>query len=104
MSKTFKTDPLDVQMAGKNPKMSSEEVHDHRNGECDLPNIQDHVHERFSTRCHWVYRYEGRNFSCGCSMCTRSFYRKEDRRRDRHIAKTALRKATQGDMTKAVDL
>lgn len=104
MSKTFKTRPIDVQMFGKNPTLKSEPIHDHRDGrECDLPepDYTSHVNHGGSNppvrNCYWTFQYNGKNLTCGCPMCTRQVERKEDRRRDRHAAKTSLREAVKAN-------
>lgn len=104
MSKTFKTRPIDVQMFGKNRTIIPEAVHDHTNGrECDLPepNYKSHIsaEERNGHlySCYWNYQYNGKNFFCGCAMCTGQAERKEDRRRDRHETKVNLREVVKSN-------
>lgn len=69
-------------------KGSAVATHDHRSGECDLPDLDDWVHERVTerTHCGWEIPLSvlSEHPTCGCDMCTGSQYRKRERRRRRH--------------------
>lgn len=94
MSKTYKTRPLSVRVADvKDNGVGIKEVHDHRNGECDLPSSPvEQLKIEGTTKCHWSYAYNGRGL-CGCGLCTERFQRRMDRRRERHNSKRSLRNA-----------
>lgn len=92
MSKTRKTRPLMVRaLDGRDQTVQLEEVHDHRNGECDLPTkgYAQPMNGHRATRCYYDYVHDGVGV-CGCPMCTAHFERREERRRDRHDAKRDL--------------
>lgn len=102
MSRTFKTNPPMVQLSGKNPHVTPEEHHDHVNGECDLPALSEIAHGEFPrTRCYWGFKYDGRNFSCGCAQCTGAPWKRQQRRQDRHDMKNVLRKTLNENMEDA---
>ncbi len=88
MSKTDKTKPWRVRVAEHNPVA----VHNHEHGICDLPpspldpggalGVWTRGHCSWSD---WNILYKDQCcYGCGCRMCTSYYYRKEDRRRDRH--------------------
>jgi hypothetical protein len=99
MSKTDKTRPWWVQMADA-PMVACKPAHDHRFGECTLPPEIDPGTASLGGRrpgCHWVgtasywyRRCESRGYR------EWSWMRRQDRRRERHEARRALRSA-QGD-------
>ena len=77
MSKTHKTAPFWVQL--NNPErtgISVEEVHDHRFGECDLPEFPGKDHINIRGYCMYSWNYNGKNAFCGCNMCTEHLWRK----------------------------
>lgn len=67
------------------------EHHDHRTGSCDLGDFTPNNFRRIGdpTRC---YRWFGPGAPnlCGCRMCTGQDWRRVDRRRKRHRARTEL--------------
>jgi len=79
----------------KNPR----EIHDHRHGECDLPTRREwekllkesrHPHLLFKEfRCVWDFPidYYITNKVCGCAMCTGSYDREMDKKRERLAGK-----------------
>ncbi|MCP2096180.1 MULTISPECIES: hypothetical protein [Actinosynnema] len=93
MSKTDKTRPWWVRL-GDAPMSSCVPVHDHRFGGCTLPAeiTADTICAPGVTGCHWVV-----SASHGWRRCRRNGCRewslvcREDRRRDRHDARRALR-------------
>jgi hypothetical protein len=120
VSKTDKTRPVRVQMTQGDRTYyavhSRECMDDSKN--CNLPEQPDPHHPTartpdqyriwsshyrpgmfFLTRvqCYWSPDpYIGKHFriksDCGCKQCTMQDYRRRGRRRDRHIAKTKLKK------------
>jgi hypothetical protein len=73
MSRTDKSTPWWVKIQ-RSPAKYSVEVHDHRSGECDLPElpIDKKYWERQGTRCSWGFSQEllfGRGSGCPCWMC-----------------------------------
>ena len=78
------------------------EVHDHDDEPCDLPDFQtldDWVaHHGFFNpwdewpwNCGWDLADRWRPNRCGCRICTDHYWRREDRRRDRHDTRRWLR-------------
>ena len=73
------------------------ERHDHRDGPCDLPDPAafaaavraDRWRAWRRTRCR--YDVDWLAMSCGCPMCTGRDWRRQERRRDRHQIRRALR-------------
>jgi hypothetical protein len=72
------------------------EIHDHRHGECDLPSRKEwerllkesrQPHLLFKDfRCVWDFPidYYIKNKVCGCAMCTGSYDRHHEKRKERH--------------------
>lgn len=97
MSRTRKTRPpflraLDV----RDTRVTFSESHDHRNGECDLPSLEDarkmHLNDnRAYHRLNCTYDWYSHASACGCGMCTMRFERRQERRRSRHEAKAQAR-------------
>jgi hypothetical protein len=87
MAHTDKTDPFWVNIATGYYK--SEEVHDHRFSECDLPSRWDRLRTEgwhAETQCYWNFVWDGRQI-CACSMCHGAYhgqYGEYSARRDRH--------------------
>ncbi|MFC4854265.1 hypothetical protein [Actinophytocola glycyrrhizae] len=94
MSKTDKTRPRWVRIADT-PGVTGVAVHDHRFGDCTLPDeiTADSTSASHRTSgCHWHgagYHQTG----CGSAGCGREWsrFRREERRRDRHQAHRELR-------------
>lgn len=84
MSRTDKTDPYWVRV--RDGRSHTEPLHDHRFGECDLPDTPEVTTD---TRCRWVWSYVG-NRDCGCRLCTAHHERRTARRRSRHDSKRVL--------------
>lgn len=88
MSRTDKTKPLWVKLAHRD--LEYWEMHDHTDGVCDLPTLQDGL--AFipgPSRCHREWHYTGIR-TCCCPLChasewplTETQRRRRDRRRDR---------------------
>lgn len=94
MSDTDKTRPFWVRMA-EQPGRTCRPAHDHRTGGCDLPPDPGRGW-RPGARCRWVETgllIFGRDAGCGCPMCTGRDFRREQRRRDRHVARRDARSA-----------
>ena len=72
------------------------EVHDHRDGECDLPDLDEWVKTPMAsrTRCYWdlCLRELYEHHTCGCWMCTERPFRKQQRRKERHTRSRAIRR------------
>ena len=68
MSKTDKTDPFWVKLMRGD--LASEEVHDHRDGVCDMPSDADAYHWAAwqRPRCYRSFVYTGVHVCC-CAMC-----------------------------------
>lgn len=102
MSKTDKTRPLDVRMMDpKDISIGKAEHHNHEKGYCDLPanNVKAVLEAQIAAReaghprggsCFYSWSYRGVNV-CGCSMCTESLTRREERRANRHQAKVQMK-------------
>lgn len=94
MSRTFKTDPFWVKLqhperTGIHPR----EVHDHRDGKCNLPTLDRASCIRWAGvhDCRWEWKYSGVN-ECGCRMCTNYWQRRWDRRRVRNHERRVTQK------------
>ena len=78
-----------------NDPAARKEVHDHRNGPCDLPSVQDQLRKDGGalrrTRCRWEVDHTRVPPLCGCRMCTEHEWRRGERRRERHETKRRLR-------------
>ena len=66
MSRTHKTDPLWVRMI--RGTIHAYPVHNHEDGICDLPTIEEQGRSWYRKNCYWEFDSEGRGV-CGCSMC-----------------------------------
>ena len=88
MSRTHKTKPYMVQMYQGHAPV--EEVHDHSKGACDLPPF-DPKNMETRTRCHWDWKYDGKNHFCGCCLCTGHNERITNGRRNRKEARRKTR-------------
>ena len=84
MSRTHKTKRYTIQMYQKHCPV--EEVHDHSKEACDLPEFNPKDMET-RTRCYWTWGYNGKNYFCGCRLCTGHNERIQNNRRDRKYAK-----------------
>jgi len=88
MSRTDKTDPyrvlLWVDPAGRLPE------HDHRVGECDLPqDIRGHLEAR--TRCTWGSLWDHAWAAvCSCELCHGGRWCRAENRRDRRASRREL--------------
>ena len=62
-----------------NDPAARKEVHDHRNGPCDLPSVQDQLRKDGRalrrTRCRWEVDHTRVPPLCGCRMCTEHEWR-----------------------------
>ena len=73
------------------------ECHDHGSGQCDLPTLAAWaaaVREGSppaGARWNCSYELDWRKVPCGCRMCTGRDFRRQTRRRDRHIARAQYR-------------
>lgn len=86
MSNTSKTDPYWVRV--QDGRSHTEPVHDHRFGECDLPETPA---VNTGTRCRWAWSCAGGGGNeCGCRICTAHHERRIARRRSRHDSKRVL--------------
>ena len=77
------------------------QVHDHREGPCDLPALEQWqqelkkerrawlLHQRY--RCSWQLPYEELATLCGCEVCTGQADRRIERRQTRRSAATEIR-------------
>jgi len=93
VSDTDKTRPWMVR-AAEHPGVTCLPVHDHRYGVCTLPDRPADALGYRMTGCHWTWTAVmayGRDGGCGCRMCTNHYERREQRRRDRHDVRRALR-------------
>lgn len=90
MSKTWKTRPLKVRMGDKNDHgVDISEHHDHRHGECDLPD--SHLDDDTGHKCFYTYEYNGHGLH-SCSLCTDKDGRKANRKRERSNIRKTLKK------------
>ena len=88
MSRTYKTDPLRVKLSKPEcSKLKVIEDHDHRFGECDLP--ENPLHEGY-TRCTWEYDWNGIHLCC-CKLCSGKAYEKSPNKRERNKGKSYAR-------------
>lgn len=74
MAHTDKTDPFWVNIATGYYK--SEEIHDHRFTECDLPPLRDRTRTEGwhgQTTCYWNFVWDGRQV-CACYMCHSMYF------------------------------
>lgn len=69
MSKTDKTKPFWVKLM--HGDLASEEVHDHRDGVCDMPPVEEAVRWVPGQRCYRTFVYTGTQ-TCCCPMCRES--------------------------------
>jgi hypothetical protein len=74
------------------------EVHDHRNGPCDLvpadvwaDELRVGVDHR-DRACGWDVDMARLPNTCGCGMCTEAVWRRAERRRSRHRSRLELRR------------
>ncbi len=90
MSRTDKTRPWWVQLVDA-PGVSCKPVHDHRFGPCTLPSRA--VPQRADRgRCHWVGTAAFNMRRCEShGHVESSFFNRQERRRDRHQTRRALR-------------
>ena len=70
--------------------------HDHRNGECDLVDVELWCLETpdpTEPRCSWLLPagFLSEHPVCGCKLCTGAHERRAERRHDRHEAHKNLR-------------
>ena len=81
------------------------ERHDHKEEPCDLPAFDAFVEwvarhgyfnrsEEWPWHCGWELADRWRPKRCGCRICTDHYWRREDRRRDRHRTRRWLRTGT----------
>lgn len=97
MSRTDKTDPLDVKMWDRfNKGIGIEENHDHSKGECDLPKTYQEYRKRswpnkdwFKYNCAWTWTYLGKHVCC-CSLCHKNHWT-EDKAADNNSSRMELR-------------
>lgn len=91
MSRTDAHAPLPVRLSrGDLPRTA---IHDHRDGVCNLPDSPNPAEPWMTGNCSWVFVWTGINI-CGCRICTGADTRRQDRRRDRHQSRLALRRWT----------
>ncbi len=92
MSRTDKTKPWWVRVAEHQPWAE----HQHDAGICTLPATPYEVDIRWSG-CHyswWKLAFRDQCcHGCGCRMCSGYYWRREERRRSRHQAQRAARRA-----------
>ena len=94
MSRTDKTDPFWVNV--RTGYYRSVEVHNHANGECNLPPRDTFTGwgTGFYGDCYWEFEYDGRNI-CACHMCHGAYYGQYGEysaRRDRHKTNVETRR------------
>lgn len=91
MSRSFKTRPWWVKLA-EHPGATCRAEHDHRFGDCDLPESPGQgVHGQ---RCRWgptSRTLDGPGSGCPCEMCHGGWFNRQMNRRDRHDARRSLR-------------
>jgi len=101
MARTVKTTPWWARMAAS-PDALANEVHDHRNGVCNLPDGPGDLNNIWWPRdgdCGWVPSnrlYYGPGHGCGCWMCTDQVGRKSRARRNRQRDKVLSRQLRKG--------
>ena len=88
MSRTYKTRPWWVRM--NDSPAHARAAHDHRFGACDLAPLASVHLPGPAGRCQWERNW--RLVPCGCPLCTGQFPRRTERRRDRHEARSRLRR------------
>jgi hypothetical protein len=99
MSRTDAHAPVLVSIARGD--LAAHAHHDHRNGDCDLPDRAGlaagrHVYAwTKSSRCRWVFHYTGTNV-CACNLCSSRDERRADLRKDRQTTRRALTAYRQG--------
>lgn len=100
MSDTDKTKPWRIRVMEHRPWAN----HDHSDGICDLPATYGenayYGTASGATHCRWSdWNLVYKNcccYGCGCSLCTDQAGRKRKRRRERHSAHLAARRAVTG--------
>lgn len=95
MSRTDKTRPWHVRVA-EIPMVTCYPVHDHRGGECTLPDDPADVPVK-GARCYWRESDQllyGRDRGCGCPLCTQQDERRAKARRQRRQGRQQARSAT----------
>lgn len=96
MSKTRKTRPLLIRMSDQYDNGAGvTEKHNHKAGECDLPEtvieqFQGDARRNLDTNCYYAFRYTGHKI-CPCGMCSGKFYRKRPGKEARQAAKKAIK-------------
>lgn len=96
MSRTDKTAPYDVKML-----WIPREKHDHRFGECNLPDAPSPEREPWSVRyanCYWDTNWYDPIYRCGCGMC--GYDNRRAARASRLKAKAAIRAGRWDDLAK----
>lgn len=92
MSRTDKTKPWSVRAIEASPT----EVHDHRDGTCDLPPLtKESFGWKQHSHCYWIEStrfYHGRDGGCGCPSCNDQQGRRIARRKERHNARAQARR------------
>ena len=81
------------------PNTCAKQVHDHRDGVCNLPDVPVDVWWGRPGDCTWEPDkdlYYGPGHGCGCWMCTDQPGRKARARRDRRDAKALCRRIRYG--------
>ena len=100
MSRTFAHRPFWAWLAVPSACV---EIHDHRDGPCDLPSLPDWFAQAKATtpyrmwrthRCVWDVDLNRIPPLCACQMCSETAERKADRRRDRRKVRAELRRLT----------
>lgn len=87
MSHTYKTNPYLVKLSNpEKHRVILKEVHDHRFGECNLP--ENPLNQTSWRGCYYTWSWNGRNSFCGCHLCTDYEYRIIHNRSERRKSKS----------------
>ncbi|RYP86842.1 hypothetical protein EKO23_07650 [Nocardioides guangzhouensis] len=90
MSRTEKTSPYLVKLWDGTLRRVAE--HDHRFGDCDLPQTLAEHRARCNSRCRWELRYDGTHICC-CQLCRAQTWVRNDLRGERNRARIRLGEA-----------
>lgn len=97
MSHTDKTRPLHVKMWDSSSNINKQARHDHRFGECDLPDSFAESEANWGagepvTGCTWEFAYTGVHVCC-CAVCHGGGWVRAEIRSERRKARMACRDA-----------
>jgi hypothetical protein len=94
MSRTDAHTPFAVRIA--RGEIGAHEEHDHRSGDCDLP--ERDACRSITTRCTWTWSWTGVAI-CACELCHAGVWRRRQNRHGRHsnrVEISAARKVWNG--------